>query len=264
MSNNQLIKIENEALFSPSELIIIKARQDVQIHFKNRLELESSISDLLYKIYYYLGYKINDEEMTLMAATVMQDMLIYFRWQTLEEIRLAFEKGSQGEYGEFIGLNAARFNSWMRHFLSDRKRTDALAKELRLKEVEKKEPTKEELFAQSKAFALAAFEKFKADGSYNDIGNPVYEFLDSIQLIPFSVERKKEMFELAKEKIKAKANPAYAVNQAERTSFTAILESIEANGKDVQERIKVEARKIALNTYFSELVEMDTNLMDLM
>ena len=263
MGTTGLIKIENEANFSPSELEFIKAQHNVQIHVKKRSELENEIVILMTETYYELGQKLEEREMFTLCERFKQELLLNFRWLTFEEVKMAFHKGARKEYGDYFGLNIVTFHNWIKAFQTDKKRADTLIKQNLLNQEEKKAPTQEELYQESKAFALTAFDKFKEEGSYNDIGNPVYEFLDSIQLIPFSIERKTEMFEQAKEKIKSKANPSYAVNANERAAFTLILEQIEANGKDVKERIRVEARKIALNTYFKELIEMETELIEL-
>jgi hypothetical protein len=263
MGNQSLTRIEKEASFSPSELQYLQANNNVQIHIKKRSELEDEVSDLITTTFYELGQKIEAVEQMILVTKLKDELILHFRWLTMEEVKMAFMKGARKEYGDYFGLNIVTFHNWIRSFQSDKKRADTLIKQNLLKQEVKKEPSAEELYQQSKAFALAAFETFKTEGYFNDIGNPVYEFLDSIQLIPFSIERKTEMFEQAKEKIKAKANPSYAVNANERTAFTLILEQIEANGKDVKERIRVEARKIALNTYFKELIEMETELIDL-
>lgn len=259
-----IIKIENEANFSPSEQLILLAQQDVQIHIKNRLELEKEIIELLYKIYYASGYNIDAQEMKLLAPVVISDLLRSFRFYTVKEVEIAFYNGSRGEYGEFVGLNAVRFNHWIKSYMTDKKRLDAIAKQKRLIEQEyKPQISEEELFKRSVKFAIDAFEEFKKNGYYNDLGNAVYEFLDGLKLIPFSNERKWEIFEEAKKRIIARNDPKQAINQIERSAFLRVLESIEAAGKEPIELVRVEARKIALNIFFKDLEEMEIELSEL-
>ena len=261
---SSLVKIENKVVFSDSERLFIDSNKSVRILDKKPIELESELSEMLYSVYYYMGQQITDLELGILVENVMHDLVTEFKHQTYEEIKLAFHYGVRGRFGQFFGLNPATFNGWIRAFLVDHGRLESLKKENRFILKQKNEPTQEELEIRSKNFALKAFEEFKINGSYDDFGNPVYEYLDKKGLIPFSNKRKQEIYEQAKVSLKEKHAPAFASNQREKEIFKSVISKIESAGKDPIEIVRVESRKIALNLFFSELVEMQEELENLL
>ena len=107
-----------------------------------------------------------------------------------------------------------------------------------------------------------AFARFKATGEKVTFGSVKYDFLKCRGMIPFTKERRNKMMELAKNRVKmefeVKITTARTINDMRK-----LQEQINNNGKDYQARCVEEAKTIAINTLFAEMVESGTEINDL-
>lgn len=173
---------------------------------------------------------------------------------TLQELELAFKSGWKKEYGEYYGLNNATYFGWVNAYTWNEKRLKAKKAIEKAKESNKPTPPKlsdQEKEEILKKGALKMFADFKAGGSVLDAGNITYNFLEAKGIISFSKERKLEILERTKEQMKADA-----ISQKNRTeTIENVLKKVM-----VDEIIKANAKRNALNLFFSELIEMEAEL----
>lgn len=181
-----------------------------------------------------------------------------------EEISLAFEYGLAGKitvdlnhYHDFNVLYVSRFLNAFREY----RRGQLLI--ARKAEEEKALPEKAELTVKEKEqimidAALKAFEIVKSGQLYDDIGNSVYNFLDEKKLIPFTKERKMEFLEEAEKKVKAmyEAEKYMKIDLRVINVLNKLIDEINCKSPNVI----VEAKKIALNELFKQMIELDEKL----
>ena len=109
---------------------------------------------------------------------------------------------------------------------------------------------------------LEAFERFKSTGEKVEFGGIKYDFLKERGMIHFTKERRNKMMELAKNRVKmefeVEITTARTINDMRK-----LQEQINNNGKDYQARCVEEAKTIAINTLFAEMVESGTEINDL-
>lgn len=101
----------------------------------------------------------------------------------LHEIPTAFGNGIRKEYGEFFGLSVVSFEQFIKGYLASPKRTNLVKDVANISET-KPEPTAEDKFNTGKALCIELFEKYKASGQFGLSVLTVYEFLNSLNLIP--------------------------------------------------------------------------------
>ncbi|RHJ81887.1 hypothetical protein [Parabacteroides sp. AM08-6] len=74
-------------------------------------------SALLRQVYILCGFRMPDaKDFGIFTAKLASDLFESFSFLTLEEIRLCFEWGAKGEYGEFMGLNLRTLTHWLKTY----------------------------------------------------------------------------------------------------------------------------------------------------
>lgn len=124
--------------------------------------------------------------------------------------------------------------------------------------------TDDEKFKKMVEYSLTLFSEFKAKKEVVDLGNAVYDFLDKQKLIPFTAERKREF--LAQARVKMVDNIDKEMAKAKSQFNRGEITKLEYKLSDVLKKdnlIIPTAKRIALNTFFAELVETETDLKDL-
>lgn len=191
-------------------------------------------------------------------------MVKYFYTLTMSEITQAFRLGTMGEFGEWFGLNNKTYMQWCKGYLGWQKRIEANKKQIAFQnELNKpKELTQSEKDKIVSDGVLVVFYEFKRTGFVYDAGNVTYNYLDSKGLIPFTIERKKEIVKLAEAKVRLSITDkmASALSEIERNALKSKLGSVSLKDNEVRS----ECKRIGLNIFFKELVETETELKDLL
>ena len=247
-SNSNLQKIKTAQL-SPK----VKEAQDV--------EIATIISASVEKAIFYLGLNTSVEDRTMIKYSVIDDCKKHFLGLTVHELSLAIDNGVHGLYGAVVGISPRDIYNWINAFSISSDRKDA-KQELAKIESESKKPSDQEIEALRRKNALNAFETFKSSKPFTDFGNAIYNYLDAKGLIPFNTERKVYFKNKAIESLSSQLNPIQFVgNQIKMMEAKTLLAEIKADDKHAI--IIAEAKKLALNAYFQELAEVETELTDL-
>lgn len=221
-------------------------------------EIKASLSIGINKAVFNMGHPAKDiKDLTLMINELLGDVKTFCQAFTLPELVLACQNGSKEAYGQNFGVNVASVMRWMMGLLNDMKRQ--AAKKLLLDYSKPKEEQPKELTDKERSsLAIEAFEKFKKTGIYDDWGNVIFNYLERIQVLNFSNERKAEIKEIVKKKeIERLSAP---LNMEEKRKFDREILDI-LNGV---EDLKSKCRKEALRVYFSELIELEFELADIL
>ncbi len=216
-------------------------------------EIMMSISAGVAKAIFDLGHQAKDvTEYQQMCNSIFIKVRRRFGMLTLDEIKLACEYGSEGAYGDVMGVNVVQVTKWLQAFVADLRRIKA-KKEL-LASQESKPEQKQLTESDYTNLALSAFDKYKETGYYNDYGNIIYNFLERSGIINFCDQRKKEIKEaVLKEEIERFSTP---INLYEKRRFEREKSEI----LDGMLGLAGKCKKHALLVYFSELLSMGMEL----
>jgi len=232
------------------------------------LEVRIFISTLIAKTHLDCGQTIKEKDIEIGLKELVNDIVSYGGGFTLMQIANCFKIGAMKELGDYYGLNNNTYRQWVRNYLSYQKRLDANKKQKEFlenlnKPVVLSPEEKEKLIKDG---CLSAFDIFKQKGFYPDMGNVTFDYLYySQKVINFTKQRRDEFKKQAKlvvlsEKKKQMESTPSIIGI--RTLKNAIKQ-IEESDNETDEVIR-EAKRIALNTYFKELVEMEIDLKDLL
>jgi hypothetical protein len=225
-------------------------------------EAQSLLTETLMRANINLGGKkiAEMENFNILLVSVIEMLAEKHQYASINEVCKAILYGSLGEFKkgqEALYLSATNIHLWIKDYLNEKK-LPAFAKKARLPIPEKMELTekeKEEILING---LKSKFEKFKT-GEFSDIGNASYEYLDSRGLIPFTVERKRQFMEQAVQEIKSSKKAERAVvGQMDMFKINKFLKDLEAGQK--KQDIVIAAKKIALRTLFTDLLEMGEDI----
>lgn len=264
---NQIAQINYCPNLTNSEKNYIISGFGKKIKELDKKEVTSFLVELLTKIKFESGHKTevsNEDEYKKLVAlveSVYLDLKNYFSTLTLNDIKFAFNLGVRKEYGEYMGINVVTIFNWLKSYVQDAKRAEAKKKQAAYIESmnKPKELTQDEKDSIMKEACIKAFEVFKLEKKYDDIGNAIYNYLDKKVKINFTKERKDGIVKLARVSCKERyLNKLHSIKDSfEKNAIKEALKNIETQ---VTPDIIIEAKRIALNQYFSELIEMDLNL----
>ena len=196
----------------------------------------------------HLGWSIPDKTNLQVIVTELTNSIQNFHKPLRkDEIGICFAKGIRGEYGEFYGASVVTFDKFITAYLLSDYRAN-LGKTL--PKAELPAPSRELTRQDRIDFAQKAYEKYKITGFYNDLGNIVYDFIDSEKLITFTPSEKFEMLDQARqEEYKRLQNPL-SVQEARR--FNIQIEALMTDNS----KIIPQSKRIALNTYFKNIFDL--------
>jgi hypothetical protein len=252
---NEIKKYETQ---SPIEKHIIQSTMAVKACLAPQEDLRDAITSGVTTALYNLGTSFkNADERQVFESRVFIEIGYHFQTFTLEEIKNAFNLGSLGHFrtkpDEVLFMSIEKVFSWFKAYKFGVKR-DISKKiaEIEQKEEKAKEPTQEEKEKIVLNGVLASFEAFKKTGEVKDYGNVTYDTLDKMALIPFTNQRKKEIYTQAERIFKA--------SKIDDREFTKRLKEMSSETQNI---IKAEAKILALSIFFKDLVEMEVELKDL-
>lgn len=177
---------------------------------------------------------------------------------SVEDMELAFTLYIQSKldfaddhYGKFSVLFLEKvMQSYKRFKVAIPKSTPALP--------EPPPPSPEEMEQLRIKCAISCFVNYAKNGLLIDYGNVTFDYLDKRKIIPHTRERKWEIFNKAKEQLKQQAfNAAMKGGQ----KFSDALPKIESNEAN---QVVSAAKRLALEVFFTELIEAQIELKDLL
>lgn len=225
--------------------------------------LRNTIKVAVVKAYVANSRAFEKADVTILINDLRDEILRVFPGIRLGAIGLAIHKGAMGEYEKVYSLSLAFFVQCLRAYMSSD--AQAIAGKKFLQEntqllLPAYSPSKEEIENNRKVTVLKAFEDFKKDGHYNDFGNYVFESLALYGVINFEEDDKEEIWKNAKSRVVNKLLlPTTSIDR--RNENSRVLSEIKATHQHPY--IYMEAKKIALAKFFIQLIEMETELSDL-
>lgn len=244
----------------------VLALQSKRVTALKKQEAVNEYIDMLTKVYFEAGHampgKTKEEQvkqLQILSIAFHEEVQTYFKFMRVDEIRQALKNGVRKQYGDFHGINIASLHNWIKGYISDENRKQAL---LKLKQENEKEPeplvSKEQAEQLWREAILKQFRKFKETGHFIcEFPTFQYQQFEKRGMIRLTEERKKEIYEQAKIKIQEgyrikRLNPKDK-NELNRLS-DAIKRMDEGKPSDTDKKfIQNEARRMAIREYYESI-----------
>lgn len=215
-------------------------------------QADSGLSLIITNIYTLKGQAV-PEELGGISGALRSELIRRYPRLMLAEVSFAMRKGVFGDYGDYFGLNIVTFIGWIKAYWhsADRKKFIPPPFQLQLTRQEPiSEQEKENLLRQK---TTELFERYKNRNGCNDIGNAVYDYLDSLGLIKFTPQEKHAFMDKSRELIMEEYSNAKASSVS---SFCRkIIDEMEEQGEGARRRTILRAKKIALDEFFKRCLE---------
>lgn len=211
--------------------------------------------------YKHLNWKTpeDDEDMKEMVKEVKFAVQNKYKQIRAEEIPDIFSDGIRKVYGDFMGLSIVTFEMFIIGYLESRKRKD-LALSLPQPEI-KKEPTLQERFEIARKNAMDAFLAYQTDKDISLQAPTVYRFLRGIKLFEYTDAEQDDFWNQAEQEIYRDLRLKKTVT-LERFKREEIEKQL--NGElPIEEKIKAQAQRLGLYSFFQELILNETDLQQL-
>lgn len=271
----QIIKTEIAQLstgLTDFERSVVLASAEPRIKNLEKIEITRKVTDVVSRAFLTLGSRsLEFEERKALEKLIYDDLKISFPNLTLKELEIAVYKGSMGEFknkpDEVLFISPEKIHSWVKAYLLFIKR-EAVAKQ-RAFEAEQdkaKAPTEAEIKEIELAFlnhcVIASWKNLKVAGvPVNDPVNAIYSALDKLGLIPFTDDRKREIYKQAEDRFRINTKKVSSVAEARQAN--KIIERLDRGDSSIQSRVKCLAKQIALDIYLKDLLEMEVDLEEL-
>ena len=125
-----LIKQNNHYLTALNSKLIVDMQQQ---------ELKDRVIKVLAKTYIDCGKVIESKELISLSNGVINEIKRYFINLKIDELDLCFQNGVRKVYGEYFGLNIVTFHQWIKSFMAEEKRLEAI----KIRSTPRIEPIKE-------------------------------------------------------------------------------------------------------------------------
>ena len=237
-----------------NEIVLIKqALNSSKIMDESPDMAKKFLIGVITRVYIMAGQAASKEILEFMANELCKDLYCRFKGLTLKEVELALSNGAKGLYGEYYGINIRSFNQFLNDYVFSEERRTALEEENIRVDTKKQIAVKgtrttEEIEQMDYTNALDLFEEYKRTKECPDYGNVVYNYLDRLGLIQFSVEEKWQMMDEAR-------NSRERERKERAVSIVNVIDKMQEGGVLV-----VYAKRIALKRYFRGLVENGNEL----
>lgn len=187
----------------------------------------------------------------------------------LGEIPVAFARGIRKQYGDYMGLSVLSFTNFIDGYVKDEDRKKALAELAKLQSGHEEQlPAWDKVYDMSKSNAMRAVSEVETGKSIFLYGHIVYDFLDALELIEFSVDEKKQFYSDAYTMI---LNERRAARETEfdkfrRDNLQSLVDIMERNDTEELKRrketeiIKSRAKCLSLKRYLESILFEEVDL----
>ncbi len=245
------------------------------------LDIDKAVLPALIKANKDLGFAQDEAKLSHLFDGIALEIKKNVPNIRLSEIPIAINKGVLGDYGDYFGLSVVSVIKFLKAHHASEKRAE-IAKQVKAKEPERQIPTLEEQKAQAKIDLIAGFEKYKNTGQIPVTAVYLYRFaVKDFDLIHFTNDVKFELYYDAMHKILQEKQSDTNLNERHenrrivdflKRAIEETPDKIECARKtakavkenDLQYLLRNESERIALKRYFDNLIEMETEIKDLL
>lgn len=195
---------------------------------------------------------LDPDDYTTMAKVLSDDVVRLFPNITLMEMNEAMYNGVMRVYGDYFGLNNVNFIGWIRSFVNEEKRLEALSIASKLKKP-KPEPSDEKKKAIAMESISTMVAHYKKTGEVLNHGNANFRYLWNTGQIKFGKEQADKYLAIAAENITENLllQEKEAKDNLDKLRLKSISEQIEGITTS-SERVKIEAGRLAIIDYLKQ------------
>lgn len=212
------------------------------------------------KSYLHLSWaKPLDDDLSVMVEEIKLSIQNKYKQIRAEELPIIFADGIRKVYGDYMGLSIVSFEMFVIGYLESRKRKD-LALSLPQPEI-KKEPTLQERFEIASKNAMDAFLAYQVGKDISLQAPTVYRFLRGIKLFEYTEAEQDEFWSQAEQEIhrELRLKKTVTIEKFKREEIEKQL-----NGElSIDEKIKAQAQRLGLYSFFQSLMIDETDLQEL-
>lgn len=261
MDNQSLAKIENAGFG------LVVALKSPLIRNVERIKIDGVVQPAVFKAFMDRGqFEIEQEKIDHIVSSLSAAILKICPNIRLEEIPIAIEKGTLGEFGDYMGINVATLTKFIKTHYMGLERFKLVSQSY-ASLLAPQAPNEAETIKIDQDLLLKAFEKYKTDGFYEDHGNYLYKVVvKKLVLFTPSEEGKKTLLErgkrIAYDKIKLEI---LKCNKYERNKLLNVANDVinlVPHSEGIK-RVYKEALQLALNDWFKNLLEMEMEISEL-
>jgi hypothetical protein len=239
-----------------------------------------ALAKIIGKAIYDMGItekSMSQAEQELFIPVAIEEIKNEFKSLTIEDIRIAFHKGSRRKYGTIINgelnptlqMSILTINIWLTQYTQETK-ASAIQKLPYLKPKEEiKELSDEEKLKNHNTWLQHVYTKFddlkKTDYyDYYDFGNTLYNFLKNLNLINLTEEQQQKIWDMAVKELKNEKDPRNAKSFGQRIDLKKIYNKLKLDevDKEYRELIVIRAKKITVRSYFQKLIKESKHIRD--
>ncbi|HVW98154.1 MAG TPA: hypothetical protein VHA56_19440 [Mucilaginibacter sp.] len=215
--------------------------------------------------------EISDADRHYLVNELTDNIIGHYPSIRLNEIPDAIWLGVRGRFGEFFGLSLVTFEGFIRQYLLSDKRT-AMVKAMPPDDPVKLPPGLPEQFETCRENALRVL-RYKAEGrDIAALAPAVYNFLDKLQLLPFTNAEKYDMLaEATRQLLGGLKQKLILGTAAELASAKADIDAYqraltEHTPVDTRQYalVKMQAKKLALEAFLNNIMLEESDLAELM
>jgi len=264
----QSVSVAGEIISSPSIecMELIEAFKSPKILAIAPYEIGNKLKDALTKAYYHTGYKAPGVEEFLKLQIYLTDFLNsekIYQAVSIDEVSIAIKRGSDGQYGNFMGIAPKSVTGWIRAYLESENRKDAKVIQLNIEEqgkLPKPEPTPEQQWENFVVRLRVLYSNFltgiiiqPAEATF------VFKVLRRSRIINFDESRRNALKAKALVQIKKEADPKRAINKDERRRMSAAFDVLLQNEMEDPQVIN-RAMALGLIEWFEDLKQFGTTI----
>lgn len=189
---------------------------------------------------------------------------------SIEEVKIAFKRGSRRKYGETMQMSIATINIWLSKYIEEDK-FDALDKLKYIRPIEieeKKEPTEQEKLERHKLWLehiYKSFDEYVLTNNYDyfDFNNNLYKYLKKLSLIKLNEKQQEFIWNKAVAELKEEYHPKNGRNFGNRIELKDIYDILKSEKTDdVNDLIVIRAKRLTVKYFFKKLKKENKHIKD--
>lgn len=214
------------------------------------------------------GSNLQTPDLEILMRRVIDDVFCDFGFMSLQEVSKAIRMLVRGQLGEFHGLSVKEIYRGITVYLHKKPAAMSEYKKYMVLEESKGPSEEEKLKAKNDCIKnfIESHNLFVASDTYKffDYGNIIYDYLDSLGLITFTSEIKKQFIGEARHLLRVQYSNERAENYQQSIDFAHTTKKIIAGDDSKTEAIIVcDAKRLALKQFQFDCRDLEVNLEEL-
>jgi hypothetical protein len=200
-------------------------------------------------------------EQKMFIPLAIQEIKNEFQNLTIEDVRIAFHRGSRRKYGDLFQMSIVTINIWLTKYTEETKREVMLrlpyVKPVQEKPKELSNEEKLKIHNEWLENIYKNFDEFKKTNTYDyyDFNNKLYNYLKKLGLINLNEEWQEKIWNIAVKELKEEYHPKNGRNYGHRIDLKRIYDALKFDEVDKKhsDLVVMRAKKITIKYLFTTL-----------